>query len=320
MTMTMTATKTTPEIHRRALRWAAAQAWAIEHAHARFVAHNAADAEEHAARTQNQRPPRLGPHDLEPIALPGDDPQQHAYGLLRHSPADVVAVVPVHGVMVKRQLDAERFAHIEDLTSAERFERAVHHAATNPDVTTVVLDIDSPGGNVHGTADFVQAVERARQHARVVAFANDLCASGAYFLACAADAVAATPMASVGSIGVMVMLCDDSAMYQSEGARMIAVASGPHKATGGPGLVIGDEQLAPIQRSVDTTAATFFGYVADRRGLDSQRLAAVTGGELFAAADAAELGLLDELLTPAHLLEELVQLDQPARSTRQQTG
>src|SRR5215467_6271108 len=120
-------------------------------------------------------------------------------------------------------------------------------AAANPDVSAIVLDVDSPGGTVAGTPETAAAVRRAAEVKPVVAVANSLAASAAYWIASQASSLVVGPSADVGSIGVISAHIDRSKMLEDMGLRVTVVSAGRYKAEGNPFAPLSDEAKANMQ-------------------------------------------------------------------------
>src|SRR5690606_12609791 len=99
-------------------------------------------------------------------------------------------------------------------------------------VGTIVLDVDSPGGGVYGVAEFAEEIYKARGQKRIVAVANSMAASAAYWIATAADELVVTPGGEVGSIGVYMLHEDWSGAYEKAGIKPTVIKFGENKAEG----------------------------------------------------------------------------------------
>ena len=138
---------------------------------------------------------------------------------------------------------------------------------------TVVLDFDSPGGEVFGVFDAARALRASAVAAgkRLVAFSAARLQSAAYALATAADEIVISSVSSVGSIGVIVAHADVTGADAQLGVKFEVFASGERKADGNPHIKLSDEARASIKQSIDDTAAVFFALVKERRGIDASK-------------------------------------------------
>jgi len=108
----------------------------------------------------------------------------------------------------------------------------VEHAADDDDVSAILLRIDSPGGSVRGTADLAATVAAANKVKPTVAYAEDMMASGAYWIGSAAGKVYSNSTAIVGSIGTYAALLDSSGAADKLGLKVHVVRAGAFKGAG----------------------------------------------------------------------------------------
>ena len=116
-----------------------------------------------------------------------------------------IAVVPVYGTLVRRALGLDAAS---GLASYSELGAMLDAAAADPDVSGILLDIDSPGGEAGGVFELAQRVRAADAIKPVWAIASDSAYSAAYAIACAASRVFITQTGGVGSIGVIAMHVD----------------------------------------------------------------------------------------------------------------
>jgi ClpP class serine protease len=166
--------------------------------------------------------------------------------------------------------------------------------AFDSDAEAVVLEVDSPGGLVHGC--FAAALGlRARREASgkpLYAFVTGSASSAAYALTIQADHIVIAPGASVGSIGIIDARLDATKQDAALGLQYAFVVSGERKAYGNPHLPLTEEELAVRQAAVDANASVFFDLVAARRPTTPEKLKALQAGILTGSA-AIENGLAD---------------------------
>lgn len=171
---------------------------------------------------------------------------------------------------------------------------------------TVVLRIDSPGGDVAGMLDAAQAIRTRCTAAgkRLIAYVDGKACSAAYALACVADQIVVDAGALVGSIGVISARLDVSAQAAAIGMKVALVTSGERKADGHPHSPITDAELAEQQTIVDALASAFFDHVAAHRKLNAAAVAGLeartfAGGASIAAGLADAVGTFDSVLALA---------------------
>jgi len=110
-----------------------------------------------------------------------------------------VAIIPVTGPIFRY---ANLFAAVSGATSIQTLARDFSVAINNPDVRAILLNIDSPGGEANGVAEFAEMVYQARGQKPIWAYVGGTGASAAYWIAMAADRIVAHETAMLGSIGV----------------------------------------------------------------------------------------------------------------------
>jgi signal peptide peptidase SppA len=153
----------------------------------------------------------------------------------RGAPASggAVAVLPLYGVVAHR-MNAMNDVSAPGGTSTEMFGQAFDKAMSDPNVAAIVIDIDSPGGSVEGVPELAAKIAAARGSKPIVAVANAMAASAAYWLAAAADEIVVTPSGLVGSIGVYQMHVDASEAVADEGLKVTYISAGKYKTEGNP--------------------------------------------------------------------------------------
>ena len=198
-----------------------------------------------------------------------------------------VAMLPVRGMMMKGQSSLGG-------TSTVQLRRDIRQAANDPNVSGILLNIDSPGGTAAGMADLVVDVRAASRKKPVWSQIEDLGASAAYQLAAASDAIYANSTdAAVGSIGTMMVVYDYSKAFDASGIKAYKFATGPLKGAGATGTELTQEQRDHFQTLIDSLQESFDQVVKTGRGLNASQLTAVKTGGVFLAKDAKQLGLID---------------------------
>ncbi|MCC7349763.1 MAG: signal peptide peptidase SppA [Phycisphaerales bacterium] len=205
-----------------------------------------------------------------------------------------VAIIEVEGILA----NARTGGFMQPTENAlSLFTQQLARAAEDDSVKAVVLRINSPGGTVTASDTMYQMVEkfRATTHKPVIASAQDITASGAYYIACAADKIVVHPTSVVGSIGVIFNTFDVSDGMAKLGIRSVAIKSAPLKDLASPFHHISDEERAVMQAMVDEYYHRFIHIVQSNRHItDEPTLKLVTDGRVFSGTRAVELGLADQ--------------------------
>ena len=176
---------------------------------------------------------------------------------------------------------------------------AVRAATEDPRVQQVILDIDSPGGPVAGVMEAATELAsiRAATDIPITALSRYVCASSAYWIACAAaDKIVASPSSITGSIGVYAVHIDKSGAYEREGLNVELVSSGKYKVEAADNSALSTEARGAMQRKADYYYGAFLDVVAEARGASAGDVEAAYGeGRVLTAGDALKANLVDEI-------------------------
>lgn len=218
-------------------------------------------------------------------------------------PVGAVAVLPLHGVMAPRMT---LMTDISGGTSAEDFGQLFRAAVADPDIGAIVLDVDSPGGSVFGIEELATVIRGGRGRKPIVAVANTLMASAAYWVASQADEILASPSSQVGSIGVIGVHQDVSQAEAKIGVKTTLVTAGKFKGDGNEHEPLTDTARAAMQQMVDTYYASFVRDVARGRAVpDTQVREGMGEGRILGARDAVKAGLADGIGTLGQVVARL---------------
>lgn len=218
----------------------------------------------------------------------------------QHMPATGIAVVPVHGSLVRRAIALDAAS---GLTSYGDIAAMLDAAAADPTVSGILLDIDSPGGEAGGVFELAQRIRAVDAIKPVWALACDSAFSAAYAIACAASRVFVTQTAGVGSIGVIAMHVDQSVRDAQEGYRFTAVSAGDFKNDLSPHEPIDKAALGRLQTEVDRLYGLFVDHVVSMRGMQAKTIRDTQAG-LFFGPDAVRCGLADSLASADQVVSE----------------
>jgi signal peptide peptidase SppA len=224
-----------------------------------------------------------------------------------------VAVIPVYGVITPR---ADLMTEISGGTSVERLQGDIRGALANSKVGAILLNVDSPGGSTDLIEELGNEIRQARDVKPIVAVANTMAASAAYWLAAQAGEVYVTPSGGVGSIGVFTMHEDISGMEEKLGVKTTLVSAGKYKTEGNPFEPLDEEARAELQRLVDEFYGKFIDAVAAGRGVTSKTVREDFGqGRMLTAARALDAGMVDGVAPIERVLGSML-ADNSARITR----
>lgn len=213
----------------------------------------------------------------------------------RRTPPKNCALIAVHGPLTHR---ADWFTDVSGMASYETVGRMVDEAAADPGIDAIVMDIDSPGGSAYGVEQCAMKINAAAKQKKVVAVANCLCASAAYWLATQASELVVAPDAEVGSVGVYTTHTDVSRAVDAQGRKVTYIKAGKYKTAGNPHEPLGPDGMAQIQAGVDDYYDLFVRAVARGRNttLSAVREGFGQGGTVRAKQAVAE-GMADKIAT-----------------------
>lgn len=214
--------------------------------------------------------------------------------------AQGVAVIPVTGSLINR------FGGSYGYVTGYNFIRSqVAAAGLDPDVTAIVFDMNSYGGEAAGCFECAADIPRLANGKPTLAVVDSNCYSACYALASQCDKIAVTPSGGVGSVGVVSMHVDISKMIDSMGVTVTFIYAGDHKVDGNMFEPLSDEVKADMQASITKMRLSFAELVAKGRGIDVQAVID-TQARCYRADDALRLGLIDAIATPQGALTALL--------------
>jgi signal peptide peptidase SppA len=207
-----------------------------------------------------------------------------------------VAVIPISGVIGKK---FNMMSQISGGASTQLIERDIKAALSDPEINSILLHIDSPGGTVDGTQTLADVVAMAGSVKPVVSFADGLMASAAYWIGSAAsEIVASSTTSQIGSIGVVTSHTDISKAEQQAGYKTTVISAGKYKSITSQHAPLSKDGAALLQDQVDQLYTIFVDAVAANRGTDSDTvLSEMADGRVFLGADAKERGMVDHIAT-----------------------
>jgi signal peptide peptidase SppA len=219
-----------------------------------------------------------------------------------YSVQDGVAVFPLEGIIAKR---ANLFTQISGGVSTQLAQRDLAAALNDPSVHSIILLIDSPGGEVDGTQALAEMVFAARGKMPITALIDGIGASAAYWIASAADRVLITgDTVATGSIGVVAAHYDYSQRDAKEGVKVSEISAGKYKRIASAHEPLTEEGRSSIQQQVDAIHSVFVDTVARNRGVSASAIAG-TEARLFIGKQAINAGLVDGVSTLDKLIADL---------------
>jgi signal peptide peptidase SppA len=227
-----------------------------------------------------------------------------------------IAIIPVEGTLVHktRGLDA-----LSGLRSYVDIQQEIEDAATDPAIKGILLEIDSPGGEVAGAFDVADTVYSARAMKPLFAVANNDAFSAAYLLASGAQRIYVSRTSGVGSVGVIVSHLDMSVSDEKMGYRYTIVSAGARKADFNPHAPLSDEAKGILEGEIARTYGLLVNTVARNRGLPEAAIRGTEAG-LFFGSDALNVKFADRVGTRQDALADLRAAIGPVALSTQSQG
>jgi ClpP class serine protease len=225
-----------------------------------------------------------------------------------------IAIIPVIGPLVARH---DWLSTLFGASSYGEIGEAVESAAADPAVRGILLEVDSPGGEVGGLFDLVERLGAIpKESGRPLwAVASEAALSAAYAIASAADQLYVTRTGEVGSVGVVAVHVDESAADAMAGLKWTLIHAGARKVDGNPHQPLSATSQADIQADVDALHAELVNLVAGNRGLAPDMVRA-TQAAIYRGARGVEIGFADRIGSVDQALADLAaQLELPRRTS-----
>ncbi len=212
------------------------------------------------------------------------------------NPDTMVGTLDISGSLMYRK--GSMGANCRELTSYEGLKLQTQ-AMINEGVESIVMMVDSGGGMAYGMFAAADHIKKITKEAGVktTAYVDGVSYSAAYGLSVLADEIVVNPQASVGSVGVVVALYNDSKMLEKAGVTRQFVYAGENKIpfdnkTG----EFSDKFVEELQKSVDKTYTSFTRHISANRGISEQAVID-TQASVFDAEEALDLGLVDKIMS-----------------------
>ncbi|WP_029007590.1 signal peptide peptidase SppA [Azospirillum halopraeferens] len=213
-----------------------------------------------------------------------------------HEQGPTVALIHVQGTIVDGRSEVDPL--MGSLTAgSETVVKAFEDALEDPDVVAIVLRVDSGGGSVTASEAIRRAVVNARTTGGrpVIVSMGDAAASGGYWVAMDADRIVTGPATLTGSIGVVAGKPVAEELSRRIGVSWGVVQSGRNAGMWSPVRPFDDSGLERLNALVDRSYTTFLERVAAARRMTPEAVRAAAQGRVWTGAEAAALGLVDEL-------------------------
>lgn len=203
-----------------------------------------------------------------------------------------VGIIGIYGPLMHRVLASDYPSG--GPTTYSEIRRAFDLAMVDDSVSSVVLDLDSPGGEVHGAFDLADHIFASRGQKPITAVINESAYSACYLLGSAADRIVIPRTGGAGSVGVIATHADFSRAEDTAGITVTHVFAGARKADWSPHSPLGEAAHASLQSMVNDTYELFTETVARNRKMSVKDVKATEAG-IFEGKKAVAIGFADEV-------------------------
>lgn len=208
---------------------------------------------------------------------------------------DGIAVLPISGTL------AHKWGGLQPscgATGYDGIQGRLNQALKDPEVRGIMLDVDTPGGEVAGAFDCTDIIARANKIKPVWSLCYDMHCSAGQLVVSGAGRRLITQTGIAGSIGVVIAHMDVSEMLKQTGRKVTLIHAGANKVDGNPYEALPERVRAKLQADVEATRLRFANTVSRHTGLSVDRILAQEAGT-FEGQAAIEQGLADELVNGA---------------------
>src|SRR5712664_1241814 len=200
------------------------------------------------------------------------------------------------GVITMRGLISSSLPGTVSDSMVDDMRAALQQARDDSRVKAIVLEIDSPGGEVTASDEIYNAVVKTRATKPVVVYMESLAASGGYYVSCGGRFLMANETTITGSIGVIIQTLNYEQLLNKIGLASVVFKSGKFKDILNGARPMTPEERELIQRFVMQTYDKFLGIVAKERNLPADALRnTIADGRILSGKDAFEHKLIDGL-------------------------
>jgi len=186
--------------------------------------------------------------------------------------------------------------------------KELHRYKNRKKVKALVLRIDSPGGAVAPSQEIYEEIKKLKPDKKIVVSMGTVAASGAYYIACPADKIFASPGTITGSIGVIMESLNMSELLKWAHLENRVIKSGKYKDVGSPFRDMTPEERAYLQDLLDNMYNQFVKVVATERNLPLDKMSTIANGKIYTGEQAIKQGLVDQLGTLYDAIEEAKKL------------
>src|SRR5436189_866154 len=203
---------------------------------------------------------------------------------------DKIVVITMRGLISSSLPGSVTDSMVDDMRAA------LQQARDDDRVKAIVLEVDSPGGEVTASDAIYSALVKARARKPVVIYMDSLAASGGYYVSCGGKFLMASETTITGSIGVIIQTLNYEQLFNKVGLASVIFKSGKFKDMLNGARPITPEERELVQNFIMKTYDKFLGIVANERNLPADQLRnTIADGRILSGKEAFEHKLIDGL-------------------------
>ena len=201
----------------------------------------------------------------------------------------------VYEIRLEGVISADEYSSLfgEETVTPEEIISQLDEAEKNPNVKAILIRVNSPGGSPAASQEIYEELRKMEKP--VVVSVSDTCASGAYYVSCAADKIVANRSSSVGSIGVIMQIPNYEDLYEKLGIKYTTIKQGKYKDVGSSDRPITAEERKMLEAQLKEIYRQFISDVAEARNMEIDKVEELATGWVFLGTEALELGLIDSI-------------------------
>ena len=204
----------------------------------------------------------------------------------------IIAVIDISGIILN-----QRSSYGSSVADSEDICKQLEKAEKDPDVRAVILNLNTPGGEVTAADDIYQAVVKLKKRKPVIALMNSIATSGGYYVAVACNKIIASRLTMTGSIGVIITSYNYKGLLDKIGVSAEVYKSGEMKDMLNGARTRTPQEVAIIQELVNDSYEEFIGLVSAGRKIPVGKIRGteIGDGRVLHGGKALKLGLIDQL-------------------------
>lgn len=184
---------------------------------------------------------------------------------------------------------------IKDIITRESYSNQKLKDLEKDNIVAVILDIDSPGGEVTASETLYEFFKKLTEKKPVVSVINSTGTSGSYMVAMSSNYIIACNTSIIGSIGVLIQSYEVTEMTDKIGIKFINIKSSPLKATPNPYEKLTEDAEVAVRYSMNDIYDYFLSIFIESRNIDHSKALEIGNGQTYTGRQALKIGLIDKI-------------------------